>query len=628
VLDAGFIDAVPDDPAERQRAIGRFARRREVLEAAPLIAAKAENMLLHWITKIMPDRFSAQVVAVSRKAAVRYQEALLAARDRFLDELDALPPSLRHDPLAAQEADEHTRLLLAALKYRELLEQFDVVPVISEGPRYKKGDRPPDPPEWRSWTNKERQRQHIARFKAGLGEVRESDTDPGSPGRSGELHHSHPVDTHGGDPWPGHPIEPPVDDIPDDAVETIAFLTVKSMLLTGFDAPVEQVLYLDRDMKSVELLQAIARTNRPRKNKAFGLVVDYVGIAPELVRAMAEYDPDHLTTVIGDTRPQSILAPLDDMVGPWLQEEYLRITRLFTENGIGSLSTLADREELLNKLDDPELRASFDERTRDFLKALNAVLPRPQALAYEDFARHLGTIQYLARRRYRDTRAEYSPFRYGEKVRQLIDAHIKAADVLQRVPPVEITAHDFLEKVDMLPDDRARALEMKHALRDHITARLDSDPVTFRGLSERLDEIIQQMEDDHDFGQAVIGLLGLREDVVVEESAATEHDLDRWTEKPVYSLLERALSELPAGHTVATIDLVVCAKELSVVIGHAIEIPHVLYNSVAREDVRREVVHHLVIDYRFKQEQANKTGDELMSLAARNRDWFLQLVRR
>lgn len=627
VLDAGFLDVVPDDPAERQRVIGRFARRREVLEAAPLIAAKAESMFLHWIGNVLPDRFSAQVVAVSRKAAVRYQVALLAARDRFLDALDALPPGVRHDPLATQEADERTKLLLAALQHRELLEQLDVVPVISEGSRYPKGDTPADPPEWRDWTDKGRQRQHITRFKAGLGEVRDVDTDPGSPGRLSELHHSHPIHTHGGHPWPEHPIASTADDVPDDVVKPIAFLTVKSMLLTGFDAPVEQVLYLDRDMKSVELLQAIARTNRPRKNKAFGLVVDYVGIAAELVRAMAEYDPDHLTAVIGDTKPQSILAPLDDVTGPWLQQQYHRISTLLSDHGIGPLSTLADREELLNKLDDPELRASFDEETRDFLKALNAVLPRPQALAYEDFARHLGTVQYLARRRYRDARAEYSPFRYGEKVRQLIDAHIRAADVLQRVPPVEVTAHDFIEKVDLLPDDRARALEMKHALRDHITARLDSDLVTYQRLSERLDEILQQMEDDHDFGQAVIDLLGLREDMVAEETATNEHDLDRWTEKPVYSLLERAMSERPTGPTVATVDLVARARELSVVIGHAVEMPHVLYNNAARERVRRELVHHLVIKYRFKQDQAGKTVDELVALAARNRDWFLQLVR-
>jgi type I restriction enzyme R subunit len=626
VLDAGFLNTVPDDPTERQRAIGRFARSTEVLEATPLIAAKAENMLLHWIRNVMPDRFSAQVVAVSRKAAVRYQQALLAARDKILDELDALPPSVRHDPLG--DADERTKLLLAASLHREVLENLDVVPVISEGPRYPAGGARADPPEWREWTDKGNQQKHIDRFKAGLGEVRITDTDPGWSGRSGELDLSHPIDTYGIEQWAGPLDGQPAVDRHGDSVEPLAFLTVRSMLLTGFDAPVEQVLYLDRELKSVELLQAIARTNRPRKNKAFGLVVDYVGtIAGELARVMAQYDSDHLKTVIGDTDPRVILPPLDDVTPSWLLQHYHRVTTLLSDHAISSLSTLADREELLNKLDDPELRASFDERTRDFLKALNSVLPRPDALAYEGFARHLGTIQYLARRRYRDGRAEYSPFQYGEKIRLLIDAHITAEDVLQRVPPVNITAYDFVEKVNGLPDDRARALEMKHALRDQIAVRIDSDRVTYQRLSERLDEVIQQMEDDHDFGQAVMNLLGLRDEVVAEETTANENDLDRWTEKPVYSLLERALSELSAVDTVAKVDLVFRARELSVMIGHAVEVPHFLFNHVVRERVRRELVRHLVIQLKFKQDLAGKTVDELVALAARNRDWFLRLVR-
>src|SRR4051812_43210738 len=67
----------------------------------------------------------------------------------------------------------------------------------------------------------------------------------------------------------------------------LAFLCVKSMLLTGFDAPVEQVLYLDRPMKGAELLQAIARVNRTYPGKGCGLVVDYCGVARNLAAALA-----------------------------------------------------------------------------------------------------------------------------------------------------------------------------------------------------------------------------------------------------------------------------------------------------------------------------------------------------
>src|SRR2546428_9272741 len=63
-------------------------------------------------------------------------------------------------------------------------------------------------------------------------------------------------------------------------------LIVTDMLLTGFDAPIEQVMYLDKPMKDHKLLQAIARTNRPFPGKEAGLIVDYVGIFENLEKAL------------------------------------------------------------------------------------------------------------------------------------------------------------------------------------------------------------------------------------------------------------------------------------------------------------------------------------------------------
>src|SRR5262245_36064490 len=72
--------------------------------------------------------------------------------------------------------------------------------------------------------------------------------------------------------------------------DSLAFLCVASMLLTGFDAPLEGVLYLDRAMNQPhELLQTIARVNRTHRDKARGLVVDYHGLAKRLKEALALY---------------------------------------------------------------------------------------------------------------------------------------------------------------------------------------------------------------------------------------------------------------------------------------------------------------------------------------------------
>src|SRR2546427_6847149 len=63
-------------------------------------------------------------------------------------------------------------------------------------------------------------------------------------------------------------------------------LIVCDRLLTGFDAPVEQVMYLDKPLRDHKLLQAIARTNRPYSGKDSGIIVDYVGIFRNLVDAL------------------------------------------------------------------------------------------------------------------------------------------------------------------------------------------------------------------------------------------------------------------------------------------------------------------------------------------------------
>src|SRR4029079_2707443 len=68
----------------------------------------------------------------------------------------------------------------------------------------------------------------------------------------------------------------------------LGFLIVKSMLLTGFDAPIEGVMYLDRPIREAELLHAIARVNRTGHGKTAGIVVDYYGIAQHLKDALTE----------------------------------------------------------------------------------------------------------------------------------------------------------------------------------------------------------------------------------------------------------------------------------------------------------------------------------------------------
>ena len=82
-----------------------------------------------------------------------------------------------------------------------------------------------------------------------------------------------------------------------DPADPLKFLIVTSRLLTGFDAPILQAMYLDKPMRDHNLLQAICRTNRPYQNKTHGLIIDYLGIFDDVARAL-DFDEKTVLQVI------------------------------------------------------------------------------------------------------------------------------------------------------------------------------------------------------------------------------------------------------------------------------------------------------------------------------------------
>ncbi|MFD6431929.1 type I restriction endonuclease subunit R [Streptomyces venezuelae] len=650
-LDASFDAQVPADPEQRERVLRKFARRKEVLEAESVIAAKADYMLRHWAVNALPDRFGAQLVAVSRRAAVRYQGALLAARDRLLGQLDALDPALRFDPMAAAGADPATRELLAMLPHRDVLASISAAVVIH-------GDRQRDPEdqreEWRNWTLKSRQDANIKRFKKGLGDPLAAAVDP-----------SWVVDPHG---MPGQGLYSPGalvsdvwqaeegeaadnregDDDREDS-EPLAFLVVQSMLLTGFDAPVEQVLYLDCALSGVGLLQAVARTNRPYPRKRWGSVVDFIGIGPELARSLHAYEQHHLREVYGyqnvtvdhlsrdftgdqptgdglllqaDAAADRLLKDLHGSVARFLEARKLAD---YDSRGTVSLADEERREALLEALADPLARGEFDELARDFLTALGAVLPRPYALTYEQLAGHLGEVQYLARQAYLDGRDEFSPRRYGAKVRKLVADHIRITGVELKVPPVELTAPDFMERVEANPDKRAQTRYMVSRLRTHITAKIGTDRARYERFSSRLEEIIQRMHQD--FTQAAYDLARLIGDVTedVEESGPA---LDPLTEGPVYRALVRALERDGVAPEPLEVDLYEAACLIAVDIAALVRQPHFPAQAEARIDVRKELRFKAADRLHVEWEETADIAAGLLELAVERHADFLRYGQR
>lgn len=444
-LDELFEDLFRDHSPEELEAIRqKYATKGQIFEAPDLIRDKARDMLRHYVTHILPNGFKAQVVAYSRLAVVRYLDAFVLAREELLAEANALDPDLKAlDDEALCQRPPRVQAQVQAWRYRDTLRRLDFAPIISGSHN--------DDPAWKVWTDAHAQTQRIDRFKKPL------------------LH---------ADPTKADPL---------------AFLIVKSMLLTGFDAQIEGVMYLDRPIREAELLQTIARVNRTGHGKKVGIVVDYFGLAHHLKDALKVYADEDI---------DGALQSLQDEV-PVLRDQHLRVTDLLRRRGIDDLD---DHEACVAVLADERLRAEFTVKLKAFLDTLDVVLPRPEGLPYAADAKRLAFIHARARNRYRDTPVLGKDV--GAKVRKLIDDHVVSMGVDPTIPPVSLTDADFGKTLARESNDRAKASEMEHAIRAHIRENIDTDPVAYRKLSERLRALLDQLgEQWADLAQALQGLI-------------------------------------------------------------------------------------------------------------------------
>lgn len=440
VDEPGFLDDLFEDlfkertGEELQRIKNKYATKGNVLEAPKMIGAKARSMLRHYVETVLPGGCKAMIAAVTRLAVVRYQEALEEARRELLQELEELPPELCDLTEAQIEAlGEREQFLARAYPHRETIGRLEFAAVISEGEN--------DDPAWRRWTNKTAQEARIERFKKPL---RHEDTQK---------------------------------------ADGLSVLIVNSMLLTGFNAPVLQALYLDRSLRGHTLLQAIARVNRRYPGKTHGLLVDYYGVARHLSEALHEYRREDVEGALLDLKEEL----------PRLEAKHRHVLALFEEQGIGSIE---EEEPCVELLRDEEIRADFSMRLKSFLRALDVIMPRREAYPYRRDAEQLGLINRHAANRYYDE--DLYTLDAGPKVRRLIDRHVDAYGVEEKIAPVTISEPQFDYVAGREPSGRAKAARMEHAVRHHISEHLPEDPVYYRGLSERLERILEKHREDWD----------------------------------------------------------------------------------------------------------------------------------
>jgi len=566
-LDEVFENEFPELTDEQYDALQqRYASSAAVLGADDMIRRKARHMLRHYVEGAMKEGFKAQVVAHSRGIAVRYREALNDARDDLVREVEQA--SARMLDKARETPDERRRpkqrLLLAARTNLALLKAIDFVPVISADAE--------DDLSWRAWSDESAHKDAIASFRRPFPETAELTTQ------------SRPV----------------------------AFLIVRTMLLTGFDAPIEQVMYLDRRMREAELLQAVARVNRTADGKKAGFVVDYAGVGTALLDAMKAYAGDEQ-----EGKPVDLAVEENKLEG---QCAALRHHLGLSKDLVDPADTAAVHR-LVDTLEGEERRITYRKLLRDFLNTLDLVMPREAAHPYHQPARLFTFIAQLAKRRFSEEDDGFDPAAYGERVAELIDEHVMSLDVARMIEPTRLTSDDFRTKVEQMPGARAKASMMKHAIRSHIELYFAENPVAYAKLRERLEEILKKYS--HDWAQQLKAFEHLAEETA---DIARGRDSDLPDDVRALTKLEQALYQRLTGVITdgvitddTRVDFVNLATKMRIVAAGHNRRKDLFSNTAALHDLQSEIWMLLTIDP-LTEAAANSLAPALREIIQHNRE--------
>jgi type I restriction enzyme R subunit len=479
------------DEETRERIKKKYANEEAIIASPKRIEQIALDIINHYETHIMPSGFKAQVVAVTREAAVMYKTKL----DELSDIESAVIFSSGHND------EEHLR---------------------------------------KHHISKDEEKTLIDRFKK---------------------------------PFPD---------------DKLSMLIVCDKLLTGFDAPIEQVMYLDKPLKEHNLLQAIARTNRTYDKKDYGLIVDYFGVSSFLEKALDIFSKQDI---------QGALHPIDSE-SPRLQSRHKAAMRYFDYINKENLDAC------IQVLEPEDVRLEFDMAFKRFAQSMDMIMPNPKAQPYVKDLKFLGKVRQAAKSRFRDEAMDISDC--GEKVKQLIAEHLHAASVEVLHEPIDILSSKFDKRIDEAQSEESKASEMEHAIKHEIKVKMEENPVYYTSLREKLEKLVEARKmRQMDIAELVEQLRNMVNDMRNTAQKSQENGFTR-EQYPFYQMLEK---ELPGEEDIEVL------KDLTHIITEII-LGEAVVEWTEKEDVKREMRKKIK-----RQLRASKTPqDKLESLTQKLMD--------
>ena len=282
-----------------------------------------------------------------------------------------------------------------------------------------------------------------------------------------------------------------------DAADPLRMVLVRDMWLTGFDAPSLHSMYVDKPMRGHGLMQAIARVNRVFKDKPGGLVVDYLGLAHELKRALATYTESGGTGQTALDQEEAVAVML---------EKYEICCGLFHgfDRARWISGTPAERLGLLPAAQEHTLaQENGKERclraVRELSQAFALAVPHEDAIRIRDDVAFFQTVQSgLAKRAAANARPEQE---MDHAVRQIISRAVASEGVIDifaaaglEKPDISILSEEFLAEVRGMPQRNLAVELLQKLLKGEIAARRRKNVVQARSFVEMLERTLRRYQ--------------------------------------------------------------------------------------------------------------------------------------
>lgn len=271
----------------------------------------------------------------------------------------------------------------------------------------------------------------------------------------------------------------------EDAPEIII---VVDKLLTGFDAPVNTVLYITRNLREHTLLQAIARVNRVKEGKDFGYIIDYYGILGELDQALTTYSA---LEEFEQNDLEGTLTNVSEEIEK-LPQYHADLWEIFKE-----IENKKDAEAYERLLADEELRQKFYKRLNNYAKTFKLALSTldfiqttddKRVAEYKEDLKFFLNLRASVRTRYSEG-IDYS--KYEKQIQKLIDTHVGATEVVQLTEQVNILDKEkFEEELEKVTSTAGRADTIATRTAATIAEVVDENPAYYKKLSTMLQEVI------------------------------------------------------------------------------------------------------------------------------------------